>query len=80
MYESSADGISSTKVSSAKILDTSFGIKVENARPNEVLKVYTIDGKLVKSQKLQSSEVDVELPNNETYIINFEDLRVKVRL
>ena len=43
-------------------------------------KVYTIDGKLVKSQKLQSSEVDVELPNNETYIINLEDLRVKVRL
>lgn len=80
VYESSADGISSTKVSSAKILGTSFGIKVENARPNEVLKVYTIDGKLVKSQKLQSSEVDVELPNNETYIINLEDLRVKVRL
>lgn len=80
VYESSADGISSTKVSSAKILGTSFGIKVENARPNEVLKVYTIDGKLVKSQKLQSPEVDVELPNNETYIINLEDLRVKVRL
>ena len=80
VYESSADGISSTKVSSAKILGTSFGIKVENARPNEVLKVYTIDGKLVKSQKLQSSEVDVELPNNETYIINLGDLRVKVRL
>ena len=80
VYESSADGISSAKVSSAKILGTSFGIKVENARLNEVLKVYTIDGKLVKKQKLQSSEVDVELPNNETYIINLEDLRVKVRL
>lgn len=80
VYESSADGISSAKVSSAKILGTSFGIKVENARPNEVLKVYTIDGKLVKNQKLQSSEVDVELPNNKTYIINLEDLRVKVRL
>lgn len=80
VYESSADGISSTKVSSAKILGTSFGIKVENARPNEVLKVYTIDGKLVKNHKLQSSEVDVELPNNETYIINLEDLRVKVSL
>lgn len=80
VYESSADGISSAKVSSAKILGTSFGIKVGNARPNDVLKVYTIDGKLVKKLSLQSSEVDVELPNNETYIINLEDLRVKVRL
>lgn len=80
VYETSADGICSTKVSSAKILGTSYGIKVENAKPNEVLKVYTIDGKLVKSQKLQSSEVDVDLPNNETYIINLEDIRVKVRL
>jgi hypothetical protein len=80
VYETSADGICSTKVSSAKILGTSYGIKVENAKPNEVLKVYTIDGKLVKSQKLQSSEVNVDLPNNETYIINLEDIRVKVRL
>ena len=80
MYETSTDGICSTKVSSAKILGTSYGIKVENAKPNEVLKVYTIDGKLVKRQKLQSSEVDVDLPNNETYIINLEDIRVKVRL
>lgn len=80
VYETSADGICSSKVSSAKILGTSYGIKVENAKPNEVLKVYTIDGKLVKRQKLQSSEVDVDLPNNETYIINLEDIRVKVRL
>lgn len=80
VYESSSDGITSARVSSAKIIGTSFGIKVENARPNEVLQVYTIDGKLVKKQKLQSSEVDVQLPNNETYIINLEDLRVKVRL
>ena len=80
VYETSADGICSTKVSSAKILGTSYGIKVENAKPNEVLKVHTIDGKLVKSQKLQSSEVNVDLPNNETYIINLEDIRVKVRL
>ena len=80
VYETSAGGICSTKVSSAKILGTSYGIKVENAKPNEVLKVYTIDGKLVKSQKLQSSEVNVDLPNNETYIINLEDIRVKVRL
>ena len=80
VYEASANGICSTKVSSAKILGTSYGSKVENAKPNEVLKVYTIDGKLVKRQKLQSSEVDVDLPNNETYIINLEDIRVKVRL
>lgn len=80
VYETSVDGICSTKVSSAKILGTSYGIKVENAKHNEVLKVYTIDGKLVKRQKLQSSEVDVDLPNNETYIINLEDIRVKVRL
>ena len=80
VYETSTDGVCSTKVSSVKILGTSYGIKVENAKPNEVLKVYTIDGKLVKRQKLQSSEVDVDLPNNETYIINLEDIRVKVRL
>ncbi|WP_308398574.1 hypothetical protein, partial [Prevotella sp.] len=58
VYESSPDGIASAKVSSAKILGTSSGIKVENARPNEVLKIYTIDGKLVKNQKIQSSEVN----------------------
>ena len=73
VYETSIDGIRSAKVSSAKILGTSFGIKVENAKPNDVLRVYTIDGKLVKKQKLISSEVDVELPNNETYITRWRN-------
>ncbi len=80
VYESIIDGVASTRVSSAKILGTSFGIKVMNARPNEILKIYTIDGRLVINQKLQSSDVDVELPNNETYIILLEDLIVKLRL
>lgn len=80
VYESSPDGIASAKVSSAKILGTSSGIKVENARPNEVLKIYTIDGKLVKNQKIQSSEVNIDLPNNKIYLITLENLRVKVRL
>lgn len=80
VYESSPDGIASAKVSSAKILGTSSGIKVENARPNEVLKIYTIDGKLVKNQKIQSSEVNINLPNNKIYLITLENLRVKVRL
>lgn len=80
VYESSSDGITSSKVSSVKILGTSSGIRVENANPNEVLRIYTIDGKLVKKQKIQSSEVEVNLPNNETYIINLEDLKLKVRL
>lgn len=80
VYESSSTGIASAKVSSAKILGTSFGIRIENATPNEVLRVYTLDGKLVKKQKIESSEVDVDLPNNVTYIINLEDLKVKVRL
>ena len=80
VYESSSDGITSTKVSSTKVIGTSFGIRIENANPNEVLRIYTIDGKLVKKQKILSSEVDVDLPNNETYVVNLEDLKVKVRL
>ena len=67
-------------MSSAKVLGTSFGVRIENATPNEVLRVYTVDGKLVKKIKIKSSEVDVDLPNNETYIVNLEDLKVKVRL
>ena len=80
VYESSSDGITSTKTPSAKILGTSFGIRIENANLNEILRIYTIDGNLVKEQKINSSELDVNLPNNETYIINLEGLRVKVRL
>lgn len=80
VYETSIDGITSAKMSSAKVLGTSFGVRIENATPNEVLRVYTVDGKLVKKIKIKSSEVDVDLPNNETYIVNLEDLKVKVRL
>lgn len=80
VYETSTDGIKSAKVSSAKILGTSFGIRIENATTNEVLRVYTVDGKLVKMQKIESPEVNVYLPNNGTYIVNLENLKVKVRL
>lgn len=48
VYETSIDGITSAKMSSAKVLGTSFGVRIENATPNEVLRVYTVDDKLVK--------------------------------
>ena len=80
VFEDSQTGIATSRVSSAKILGTSFGIRIKDAKPKDVLNIYTLDGKLVKSLIIQSNEIDVQLQNNNTYIINLADLRVKVRL
>ena len=80
VYESSIVGIQAAKKSYTKILGTSFGIRVQNAEINDILKVYTTNGEFIRSQRIVSPEMDIELPNNEIYVIAVGDVRVKVRL
>ena len=79
VYESTGENaINSAKPSKVKIQATDFGARILNANRGDVVKVYTADGVLINSEVVTDPETDVELPDNNTYIIKVADLSVKV--
>ena len=69
-----------TNPSQVKILGTADGIHITNAQPGDVVSVYGMDGRLVRSVKMHSQQADIALKNNSLYIIKVADRVVKVRL
>ena len=79
VYESTGENaINSAKKSNVKVQATDLGARIINANIGNVVRVYTADGILVTSKVVTDSETDVELPDNNTYIIKVADLSVKV--
>ncbi len=81
-FEQSSDAINSPKqqASQARILGKEGGISVQNAQEGDLLQVYTPDGMLLYSQKLQSGQADIALDSKTLYIVKVADKVVKVRL
>ncbi len=81
-FEQSSDAINSPKqqASQARILGKEGGISVQNAQEGDLLQVYTPDGMLLHSQKLQSGQADIALDSKTLYIVKVADKVVKVRL
>ena len=69
-----------TNPSQVKILGYADGIHISNAQPGDVVSVYGMDGRLVRSVKMHSQQADIALKNNSLYIIKVADRVVKVRL
>lgn len=69
-----------TDPSQVKILGSADGIHVANAQPGDVVAVYAMDGRLVRSVKMRSQQADIALKSNSLYIIKVADRVVKVRL
>lgn len=70
----------SKQASQARILGREGGISVRNAKPGDLLQVYSTDGRLLHSQTLSSSQTEVELDAKRLYIIKVADKVVKARL
>ena len=69
-----------TNPSQVKILGYADGIHVADAQPGDVVSVYGMDGRLVRTVKMRSQQADIALKTNCLYIIKVADRVVKVRL
>ena len=69
-----------TNPSQVKILGYADGIHITNAQPGDVVSVYGMDGRLVRTVKMHSQQADIALKTNCLYIIKVADRVVKVRL
>lgn len=74
---SSVEAITESKV---KIIATSDGIKVTGANPGDIIRVYSIDGALQQSVRVEGSQVDIPLHNDSVYVIKVGAKTVKLRL
>ena len=72
--------INTTFDSSVQILPTSFGVRVMNAKEGELIKVYSTDGILQNSVKVEGPITDIPLSNNIFYIIKVEGITAKLSL
>ena len=63
-----------------RILGTANGLRITNATVGDVLNVYNASGKLLRSQKLTSTQADVSLQSGQLYIIKVGAKVVKVRI
>ncbi len=66
--------------SMVKILGSTNGIHIANANTGDQVKVYSVDGRLIHSQKLSGPQADISLKSNTLYIIKVADKVVKVKL
>ena len=69
-----------TNPSQVKILGSADGIHITNAQPGDVVSVYGMDGRMVRTVKMRSQQADIALKANSLYIIKVADRVVKVRL
>lgn len=67
-------------VSDVRVLGISGGIRVQNAKAGDTVQVYSVDGRLLRSQKLSATQADIILDSKSLYIVKVGGKVVKVRL
>ena len=80
MYSQAPSGISHNEMSTIRITGTQNGIKVNDANFGTEVYIYTIDGRLIKSQEIKSSSEEIKLENKRLYIIKIGTFTYKLRL
>lgn len=75
-----ATAIRTESDSSINIQGTSFGVRVSNAESGDIIRVYTDDGKLVKTVLIENSQMDIPLDKGKIYIIKVREKVLKVKL
>jgi len=67
-------------VSDVRVLGMNGGIRVQNAKAGDTVQVYSVDGRLLRSQKLSATQADIILDSKSLYIVKVGGKVVKVRL
>lgn len=78
VYEQGSSSIDAAMVSDVKISATSNGVRVVGANTGDFIRVYTTDGLLQKSVKVDAQTVDVPLTKNDVYIVKVGGKTVKL--
>lgn len=78
VYEQGSSSVNSTRSSDVKIMATSEGIKVVDANMGDMVRVYTTDGLLQQSIKVDSQTFDIPLTKHDVYIIKVGGKTVKL--
>lgn len=63
-----------------RVLAHEGGITVQNGKAGDLVQVYAVDGRLLQSQRLASSQAELPLSGKSIYIVKVGDKTVKVRL
>ncbi len=71
-------GINEIGKSLVKVQRTSYGIKVIDANVGEVIRIYTLDGLLQHSIRVDSNNVDIPLKKQDVYIIKVGGKTMKI--
>lgn len=72
--------VSSARHSSVMIYATADGVRVTNANKGDLIRVYSLDGILLRSVKAADTAIDIPLPSGDVYIIKVDTKTVKLSL
>lgn len=72
--------INGSNESIVNIQGTSFGVRIANVEPDEPIRIYSQDGKLLQSVKSAGNQMDIPLPRNNVYVIKVCEKVMKVRI
>lgn len=79
VYEQGDDSaVKSLSMSNVKIQATSLGVRVIDANIDDIIRVYTVDGILLNSVKVDGKIVDIPLYNDNVYVIKVGTKTVKL--
>lgn len=78
VYEQGSSSIDAAMVSDVKISATSNGVRVVGANTGDFIRVYTKDGLLQKSVKVDAQTMEVPLSKSDVYIVKVSGKTVKL--
>ena len=78
--EQSQTGITKPEQNGMRVLGDAEGIVIKNAKQDEIINVYLLNGQLVRSIRITGSNERIALPSGEIYLIKTETHTIKIRL
>ena len=78
VYEQDNNSVNAIKASNTKIMVTSKGIRVVDANIGDFVRVYTSDGLLQHSVKVDAQSIDIPLTKSDVYIVKAGGKTVKL--
>lgn len=72
--------VNAVRASQVMIQACSSGIRVTNAKVGDVIQIYTVEGLLQKSMKIESDTIDISLAKDNVYVVKVSGKTIKLCL
>lgn len=79
-FEQVPAGIGSTQTDQLRVIGTDEGISIANTTAGEDIRIYSVDGRLIRSIKASGESISLALPSGAVYLIRTEHKTIKIRL